>query len=295
MSLEGCDFHPAECRGADLAQSGAVNELMIQLERETWAPGENVKGWARVLAPFDCRALEVALEYCDWSDDYFEVSWRHAVPLHAGAAQPGQWWYYELPLPPDAPAGFRSVNGGVGWQVHVIGDRPGWDTHASAAIDVAGERTYAPEALATAPAPAPASVGKVSRRLRRAEDFSVEAEPVTSRRGGTVHVRVSVPDPSQVEGELRLGVVCREYWAQRVRASWKSVGRLVTKRVTREAQLHQQWQPVAPNAGASFTLPPEGPCSHDGQAMRYHWVVIAQDARENRADRVAERPIRVLA
>jgi hypothetical protein len=293
MSLEAAGFHAAECRERDLAQCAPVSELMVQLERQSWAPGESVRGWARVLAPFDCRKLEAALEFREWSEDYNEVSTRLAVPLHSGPAQPGQWWYFELPVPPDAPAGFRSPHGGVYWQVDLKADQPGFDIHASQAIDVAGERSYPPESL-SAPVPAAPErntlarvlsiliplvataiffailgppgllvavplVGAVLWRwLRTARHFTVDVEPLRARRGERVAVKVSIPDTSKIRGELEVGLVCTERYAYRTSSSTSSSsvgGRSrTTRRQTREEQIYDQRQPVDPALQAAASF-----------------------------------------
>ena len=307
---------------------------MVQLERQSWAPGETVRGWARVLAPFHCRTLEAALEFREWSEDYNEVGMRLAVPLHSGAAQPGQWWYFELPVPPDAPAGFRSPHGGVYWQVDLKADQPGFDIHASQAIDVAGERSYPPEALA-APAAAPqrrtlalvlsvliavaataifvAILGPIGllvavpmvgavvwRWLRTARHFTVDVEPPTARRGERVGVRVSIPDTSKVSGELEVGLVCTERYAYRTSSSTSAgsagSGGRTTRRQTREETIYEQWQPVEPaiQASASFVLPPDGPFSHEGDPMGYRWTATARERRPRGTDRIAQHRFRVV-
>lgn len=108
----------------------------LQLERETFAPGERVAGTVLVTEGGGSRELVVALQFHEKSPDYEEVPVTRSESLHTGDVQAGQSLTFALELPADALPGFTSEHGELYWEVDVKSDEAGPDTHARRRIDV---------------------------------------------------------------------------------------------------------------------------------------------------------------
>ena len=111
--------------------------LEVWTERQSYAPGEVVKGVVSVTLGHASRTLEVTLDFCEQSTSYTSVARRvSSGPIWQGELQPGQQFYFGLPLPPDAEPAYRSRHGALWWQVDARSDKFGRDPHGVRRIDV---------------------------------------------------------------------------------------------------------------------------------------------------------------
>lgn len=111
--------------------------LGVWLERQRYAPGEVVKGFVDVAEPIDARALTVALNYMERTQDYTGVGRVGAeAVLHTGPVGAGTRLAFEVALPLDALPAFGTGHSAVWWAVVATADKPGFDKHASLRIDV---------------------------------------------------------------------------------------------------------------------------------------------------------------
>jgi hypothetical protein len=113
--------------------------LAVRLDRERFAPGEQVTGRVEVVEEAKGRELTVALEYRDWTSDYRSISRSVplATPLGVGDLQAGASFPFSLALPADAAPEHTGVNGAVSWGIHAHLERFGPDFHAWHVIQVA--------------------------------------------------------------------------------------------------------------------------------------------------------------
>lgn len=108
----------------------------LQLERESFAPGERVAGSVLVTEGGGSRALEVVLAFHEKSPDYEETAVSRSETLHTGDVQTGQTLTFALELPADALPGYRSEHGELYWEIDVKSDEMGRDTHLRRRIEV---------------------------------------------------------------------------------------------------------------------------------------------------------------
>jgi len=108
----------------------------LQLERESYAPGERVTGSVLVTEGGGSRTLGVALEFHEKSPDYEEVPVSVSQALQAGDVQTGQSLGFALELPADALPGHRSEHGELYWEIDVKSDEMGPDTHVRRRVEV---------------------------------------------------------------------------------------------------------------------------------------------------------------
>jgi hypothetical protein len=95
-------------------------QLEIQLGKDTYAPGESVRGWVRVQEGGRSRRLEVSLQYREKTSDYGGcVVQVGPVELHLGELQTGQSHEFNLQLPLDAPPAYSTSVGQMWWAVMV--------------------------------------------------------------------------------------------------------------------------------------------------------------------------------
>ena len=108
----------------------------LQLERESFAPGERVAGSVLVTEGGGSRALEVVLAFHEKSPDYEETAVSRSETLHTGDVRAGQTLAFALELPADALPGYRSEHGELYWEIDVKSDEMGRDTHLRRRIEV---------------------------------------------------------------------------------------------------------------------------------------------------------------
>lgn len=111
--------------------------FQLELERERYGAGDTVKGTITVVEGGGSRSLEARLEYNEETSDYSEVA--VSIPsgaLHEGDLTQGTSYQFELGVPQDALPNYRSEHGELYWQVDVVSDETGRDTHERRRIDV---------------------------------------------------------------------------------------------------------------------------------------------------------------
>jgi hypothetical protein len=133
----------------------------------------------------------------------------------------------------------------------------------------------------------------LDRRKRRgnAGHLQLTLPRDTFRLGETIQPRIEITNLERLEGNVDVGLVCTLFYDYEYEA-YTQHGR-TTSRQTRTVTALENWVPVQRVAGAqdlSFTIPWDGPYSHEGKAVSYAWKV---SARENKPgfDRFTDLPI----
>jgi hypothetical protein len=109
----------------------------VELDRPSYSPGEVVKGSVLVTEGGDSRGLEAVLEYKEEVADYLEVATSiSSGTLHSGDLVAGSSFQFELPVPQDALPNYRSEHGELYWELDVLSDEAGRDTHERRRIEV---------------------------------------------------------------------------------------------------------------------------------------------------------------
>jgi hypothetical protein len=102
----------------------------VKLDQESYSPGETVKGSVLVTEGGASRGLEAVLEYKEEVEDYLEVAASiSSGALHSGDLTTGSSFEFELTLPGDALPNYRSEHGELYWELDVLSDEAGVDTH----------------------------------------------------------------------------------------------------------------------------------------------------------------------
>jgi Protein of unknown function (DUF3592) len=145
--------------------------FQLELDRERYGAGDTIKGTLIVVQGGHSRALEARLEYNEETADYVEVA--RSIPsgaIHEGELAPGMSYSFELGIPPDALPNYRSQHGELYWQVDVVSDEAGRDTHERRRIEVTPDLDRVAERIKES---APVSDGRRGRsRPRGASDLT---------------------------------------------------------------------------------------------------------------------------
>jgi hypothetical protein len=127
----------------------------------------------------------------------------------------------------------------------------------------------------------------------RARHLRIDLAMSETRRGGPVEVTLNV-DRAPARGcELELALVCTEHYDIKQRVHNPN-GADYDQRVTKTAEIHRDGSDVEPVEGpkrVSFTVPPAGPFSYQGNAISATWSVRASERRPRRSDRHVETPV----
>ena len=296
--------------------------LQLQLERSSYAPGETVRAWARVVEGGESRAGTAFLRYVERTDDYTEIAWDTMERIWDGDLAQGASFEVQLQLPADAKPGYRSEHGSLAWEVLVRSDEFGRDTTVSEQFEVTlPEGGYPAPAPASASGPTPAwvrpmviagpavgagvgySIARVPGAVggaaivggssvfewrRRARHFQVDP-PQPVRRGERARISVRMIDAGKVEGELEASVECVERYDYRSHASRSP------SRETDEETLHSESVPLGTaQRSADIEIPAAMPFTHHGSCVSYLWTATVRERRANATDRLAEQPLLVL-
>ena len=112
--------------------------LELELEGDTFDPGDAVRGTVHVVEGGGSRALHAELRFREHSNGYYSTA--HTVtppePLHTGDLADGARIDFALGLPADAPPELSGPHGELFWELHVRSDELGPDTHVSRPISV---------------------------------------------------------------------------------------------------------------------------------------------------------------
>lgn len=118
----------------------------IQLQNQSFAPGDAVHGWVKVTEERQSHAVQVSLRYQERTEPYHgHVLSVAPVVVHQGEINPGDSYEFNLQLPPDAPPAYSSPYGDMWWEVVVGSDKTGIDDVVTQRIEV-----VVPGATATA-------------------------------------------------------------------------------------------------------------------------------------------------
>ena len=139
--------------------------------------------------------------------------------------------------------------------------------------------------------------GKLTRKLfggvgREAEHFQVAAQPRELRRGDEVQATLRIDRLDEVGERIEVGLVCTEFWDDRVRDSEGN-----TRRETQEHEWHREWveaQRTAPIQTFTFTIPEGGPPSYEGATVSVAWRVSAREPETLRRDPRSDCAVWVL-
>lgn len=108
-------------------------------------------------------------------------------------------------------------------------------------------------------------------------------------RGQTVQARLRVADAAKLADDTEVGLVCMEYYDTEV-----STGQGQRSRGTREAVVWETWQAVDSAQQIqelAFTVPPDAPFSHEGDAISFGWRLSARENRRARVDPRTDEPV----
>jgi hypothetical protein len=122
----------------------------------------------------------------------------------------------------------------------------------------------------------------------RARGYGIAVDPAEIRRGDDVDVRLTVADPRRLERGAEVGLVCVVYY------SVTKHSRNGTYRDDAEATAHEEWRPLRPGQVRPyerFRVPADGPYSHEGEYLSYHWLVRVREPRRMRPDARMDEPV----
>jgi hypothetical protein len=114
-----------------------VSKLEIQLQRDSYAPGDRVHGWVRVVEGGASRGVEVSLRYQEKTDEFTgSVIGVPPVTVHQGELGEGESYEFTLQLPSDALPAYSNALGQMWWELIARSAQAGRDVVASRAIEV---------------------------------------------------------------------------------------------------------------------------------------------------------------
>lgn len=137
------------------------------------------------------------------------------------------------------------------------------------------------------------------RGLPKPAPFTIELDTDELRRGDSSRAVITCDNPAGVRGEVRVGVVCREFYSAQTSHNLQpgeiGAGSVETTE-TREGQVAGTWQALADGDGPvaiEFTVPGESPYSYEGHHVSLAWNVVVAEYRGDRP-RYAYGPFWVL-
>ena len=134
------------------------------------------------------------------------------------------------------------------------------------------------------------SLDALRKKLTKGLEVRVD-QPETAR-GDHIEALVVVTEPDAL-GELEAGLVCTEYYDEKV---YDSDGH--ASRTTSDAIAHEQWQPLQSLQGEQsvrFAIPPSAPFSYEGSCVSFKWEVVARGRKQHALDARASHEISVRA
>ncbi len=109
----------------------------IQLQNQSFAPGDAVHGTVKVTEERHSHDVQVSLRYQESTDPYHgSVLSVAPVVVHQGDINPGDSYEFHLQLPPDAPPAYSSAYGDMWWEVVVRSAKTGIDDLVTQRIEV---------------------------------------------------------------------------------------------------------------------------------------------------------------
>jgi hypothetical protein len=141
-------------------------ELQVQLDKETYAPGEEVRGVINVIEGDTARTVEVRIARVEVTADYVETVRSLSVDVvHTGDLATGMAIPFSAPLPADAEPNIVGL-GSILWRIEVEVDRRGFNKKLGEAIVIS-----LPDPERRPPPPTgtgPVSAGGIEERKSRA-------------------------------------------------------------------------------------------------------------------------------
>ena len=111
--------------------------LDIDVQGDSFKPGEWVRGRVRVVEGGNSRALSVELRFRERTNDYSATAATYgASVLHQGELAPGMSFEFAIQLPGDCFPSFQSEHAELFYELHARSDERGPDTHADRRISV---------------------------------------------------------------------------------------------------------------------------------------------------------------
>jgi tetratricopeptide (TPR) repeat protein len=112
-------------------------QLVLQLDRERYSPGDAVRGTIFVAEGGRSRSLQATLEYREETDDCLTVATTVPGPaLNMGDLTTGTFFEFERRIPADAFPSYKSKHGELYWELYVKSDERGLDTEEWCRVEV---------------------------------------------------------------------------------------------------------------------------------------------------------------
>jgi Arrestin (or S-antigen), N-terminal domain len=111
--------------------------LSVELDSDTFTPGDWVRGRLRVVEGGSSRALNVEVRFRERTKDYSATAATYGqTQLHQGELTRGMSFPFAIQLPADCFPTFQSEHAELFYEVHARSDERGLDTHADARFEV---------------------------------------------------------------------------------------------------------------------------------------------------------------
>jgi hypothetical protein len=110
--------------------------LVLELDADRVAPGEEVRGRVLVVEGGRSRSLTLTLSFRERSPAYLETPFGDGGVLHEGDLAAGQALAFRIVLPDDALPSVKTSHGELFWELEAVSDEPGLDTRVSRTLEV---------------------------------------------------------------------------------------------------------------------------------------------------------------
>ncbi len=115
-------------------------KLALDLDADSVAAGEAVKGRVVVIEGGRSRALTLTLSFRERSPSYVETPFSEGGVLHEGDLTTGQALEFGFVLSNDAAPSVKGKHGELIWELEAVSDEPGLDTRVSRLLEVTAAR-----------------------------------------------------------------------------------------------------------------------------------------------------------
>jgi hypothetical protein len=111
--------------------------LNIEVDQDTFKPGDWVRGRINVTEGGNSRALQVEVRFRERTNDYSATAATYGqTQLHEGELSAGASFPFAIQLPPDCFPSLQTSNAMLFYEVRARSDERGLDTHADARFEV---------------------------------------------------------------------------------------------------------------------------------------------------------------
>lgn len=268
---------------------GDARYFAVTLDRERYAPGEELGG--RIVATEDVRgrAILIGLRHHADSDDYRGS--EDVVVQDTGATQmsAGEERRFSLRLPDEMVPPIVTGWGRAYWTFFVQVDR----RLRTDRVDQHGLPLHVP---VTDPATSRPGDGGPAETERRVRGFDGEVQVDRSRvpLGGTVEVVARLDRPGAGR-ELQVGLLAEARYA--VEDTTHDEDGRHTSRAMRTAELFAEWQPIDGTVDTHrlrFTVPDTAPPSCPGKDFSVSWRIRLTEGKRLRRDPQASASLQVV-